>query len=70
MSARRGMAVAALDGEANLDRTEEARLEVAWVLGIPIGLLGGQIAGPSDFLVGFAPGVRDWMYYGRFEEGA
>ncbi|GEK80927.1 VWA domain-containing protein [Agrococcus baldri] len=31
--------MAALDGEANLDRTEEARLEVAWVLGIPIALL-------------------------------
>ena len=31
--------MAALDGEANLDRTEEARLEVAWALGIPIALL-------------------------------
>ncbi|MCY1081316.1 hypothetical protein [Archangium lansingense] len=26
-------------------------------VGIPIGLLGGQIAGPNDFLVGFAPGL-------------
>ncbi|KFA93417.1 hypothetical protein [Archangium violaceum] len=26
-------------------------------VGVPIGLLGGQIAGPSDFLVGFAPGL-------------
>lgn len=26
-------------------------------VGIPIGLLGGQIAGPSDFLIGFAPGL-------------
>lgn len=31
--------MAALDSEANLDRTEQARLEVAWVLGIPIALL-------------------------------
>jgi Ca-activated chloride channel family protein len=31
--------MAALDGEADLDRTEEARLEIAWVLGIPIALL-------------------------------
>ncbi|WNG60636.1 hypothetical protein F0U59_42460 [Archangium gephyra] len=26
-------------------------------VGVPIGLLGGQIAGPNDFLVGFAPGL-------------
>lgn len=26
-------------------------------VGIPIGLLGGQIAGPNDFLIGFAPGL-------------
>lgn len=25
-------------------------------LGVPLGLLAGQIAGPSDFLLGFAPG--------------
>lgn len=25
-------------------------------VGIPIGLLGGQIAGPADYLIGFAPG--------------
>lgn len=31
--------MAALDGEADLNSTEEARLEVAWVLGIPIALL-------------------------------
>lgn len=31
--------MAAADGEANLDRTEEARLEIAWVLGVPIALL-------------------------------
>ncbi|WP_187266246.1 hypothetical protein, partial [Escherichia coli] len=31
--------MAALDAAADLDRTEEARLEVAWVLGIPIALL-------------------------------
>ncbi|QUW19604.1 VWA domain-containing protein [Agrococcus sp. Marseille-Q4369] len=31
--------MAALDGAANLDRTEEARLEVAWILGLPIALL-------------------------------
>ena len=31
--------MAALEGEANLDQTEEARLEVAWILGIPIALL-------------------------------
>lgn len=26
-------------------------------VGIPLGLLGGEIAGPNDFLVGFAPGL-------------
>jgi hypothetical protein len=26
-------------------------------VGIPLGLLGGEIAGPNDFIVGFAPGV-------------
>ncbi|WP_405217508.1 VWA domain-containing protein [Agrococcus sp. Ld7] len=31
--------MAALDGEADLNSTEEARLEVAWILGIPIALL-------------------------------
>lgn len=31
--------MAALDGEADLNRTEEARLEVAWVFGAPIALL-------------------------------
>lgn len=31
--------MAALDGEADLDQTEEARLEVAWIFGIPIALL-------------------------------
>lgn len=31
--------MAAADGEANLDRTEEARLEVAWIFGFPIALL-------------------------------
>lgn len=31
--------MAAADGEAGLDRTEEARLEVAWVFGVPIALL-------------------------------
>ncbi|MCH1883659.1 VWA domain-containing protein [Agrococcus sp. ARC_14] len=31
--------MAALDGEADLNQTEEARLEVAWILGIPIALL-------------------------------
>jgi Ca-activated chloride channel homolog len=31
--------MAALDGAADLDRTEQARLEIAWVLGIPIALL-------------------------------
>ncbi|MFJ6114712.1 VWA domain-containing protein [Agrococcus sediminis] len=31
--------MAVLDGEADLDRTEEARLEVAWVLAGPIALL-------------------------------
>jgi Ca-activated chloride channel homolog len=31
--------MAALDGAADLDRTEEARLEIAWVFGIPIALL-------------------------------
>ncbi|MFL5352632.1 hypothetical protein [Archangium sp.] len=25
-------------------------------VGIPVGLLGGEIAGPADYLVGFAPG--------------
>jgi hypothetical protein len=25
-------------------------------VGIPVGLLGGEIAGPKDFLIGFAPG--------------
>jgi hypothetical protein len=25
-------------------------------VGIPVGLLGGEIAGPGDFLIGFAPG--------------
>ncbi|HSP80224.1 MAG TPA: hypothetical protein VLQ93_16955 [Myxococcaceae bacterium] len=25
-------------------------------VGIPVGLLGGEIAGPQDFLIGFAPG--------------
>ncbi|WP_306233633.1 vWA domain-containing protein [Agrococcus beijingensis] len=31
--------MAALEGAADLDRTEQARLEFAWVLGIPIALL-------------------------------
>lgn len=31
--------MAALDAEANLDRTEEARLEIAWWFGVPIALL-------------------------------
>ncbi|WP_413320807.1 VWA domain-containing protein [Agrococcus sp. 1P02AA] len=31
--------MAALDSAADLDRTEEARLEVAWILGIPVALL-------------------------------
>ncbi|WP_072313199.1 VWA domain-containing protein [Agrococcus sp. Marseille-P2731] len=31
--------MAALDSAADLDQTEEARLEVAWILGIPIALL-------------------------------
>ena len=31
--------MAAVDGEADLDRTEEARLEIAWALGVPIALL-------------------------------
>ncbi|MET0405415.1 MAG: hypothetical protein ABW123_23565 [Cystobacter sp.] len=26
-------------------------------VGIPLGMLGGEIAGPNDFIVGFAPGV-------------
>jgi len=26
-------------------------------VGIPVGLLGGEIAGPKDYLVGFAPGL-------------
>lgn len=31
--------MAAADGAANLDRTEQARLEIAWVLGVPIAVL-------------------------------
>lgn len=31
--------MAALEGEADLDQTEEARLEIAWMLGVPIALL-------------------------------
>ena len=30
---------------------------ICLTVGIPLGLLGGEIAGPGDFLVGFAPGV-------------
>lgn len=26
-------------------------------VGIPVGLLGGEIAGPGDFVIGFAPGL-------------
>ncbi|MFY0580449.1 hypothetical protein ACN28S_44975 [Cystobacter fuscus] len=26
-------------------------------VGIPLGLLGGEIAGPNDFVIGFAPGL-------------
>jgi hypothetical protein len=26
-------------------------------VGIPVGLLGGELAGPKDFLIGFAPGL-------------
>lgn len=26
-------------------------------VGIPVGLLGGELAGPGDFLIGFAPGL-------------
>jgi len=26
-------------------------------VGLPVGLLGGELAGPSDYLIGFAPGL-------------
>ena len=30
---------------------------IALGVGIPVGLLGGEIAGPKDFMLGFAPGL-------------